>query len=222
MKNRYDGILRKYNHQILEAVPYNPFLFVVGAKEIMRLHKKGYRVLEIGSGEGDSTLPLLARSKIKIDMLDVSKEMIDISKKRLQAYAPRINFICRDAYEYLSGTKSYHIIFSGWTLHNFRQEDKRTLVEAIYKNLPKKGTFILLDKVYPKNGREIAKNQYARYRRYLPAHAASAIISHERIDETKAYRMTDSSVINLLKAAGFKTVKFIDRVEKDAVVVAQK
>jgi ubiquinone/menaquinone biosynthesis C-methylase UbiE len=222
MKNRYDDVLREYNQRILELCPYDPFLFRVGAYELAARYQPGYRVLEIGCGEGDSARPMLEHTEATIELLDVSAEMIEACKKRLAGYRKRTSYLCRDALEHLTEAAPYDFIYSAWTVHNFTQADKQKLFAALYANLAPGGTFMLLDKVYPgTRTQELLDRQLARYR-YLPKDGARAIIAHEKQDTTDRYRMDEKTVVRQLRTLGFSSVTVLDRVERDVVIVAQK
>lgn len=223
MKNRYDDILRIHNQEIIDLVPYNPILFIEAAKIISGVYTEGHRVLEIGSGEGDSALPILARTDARLELLDVSEEMLEIARERLKSYAARTTFVCEDAYDYLSRGGSYDVIFSAWTVHNFKQEDKIKLFEAIYKNLAPGGIFLLLDKVYPASDKEkLFEHQCARYRAFLSEEVASAIIAHEQEDMNDKYRLDEGPLLDSLKKVGFSNIKIHDRVERDIILAASK
>lgn len=224
MKNRYNNLLRKYNKDIIDLVPYNPFLFILGAKEISKLYKNDCRVLEIGTGEGDSALPILERTEIKLDLLDVSKEMLDKARVKLKAYRDRTKYICEDAYSYLKNSDAYNIIFAAWTVHNFTDVDKEKLIKSIYSNLASNGYFVLMDKVYPKfdGGVDLLKKQNRRFSRYLPPKVSSAIIQHEVMDSKTPYRLDEGYLMKLLKEAGFKSINLVDRVERDIILIAKK
>lgn len=223
MNNRYDDILRIHNQDILDVVPYNPFLFTLGAFEIRNAATTDSRVLEIGSGEGDSAVPVLRRTDVKLDLLDVSPEMIEISKHTLEEYSERTTFICEDALEYLAKADGYDIIFAAWTLHNFPQDDKKKLLSAIRENLADGGMFILLDKVYPMTGQqELLEHQNARYRKYLSPDIAKAVIAHEIEDASDAFRMDQDTLLATFSEAGFASAEILDRIERDVILVAKK
>lgn len=123
---------------------------------------------------------------------------------------------------YLKTAEPYNIIYSAWTIHNFTKPDRKRLFTAIYDNLKKGGTFILMDKVYPnKNTKELLDHNLNRYK-YLPPKIAEAIIDHEKIDASDKYRMEEKPLISLLKEIRFKDVRIVDRVERETVFVAQK
>ncbi|HEY1041456.1 MAG TPA: class I SAM-dependent methyltransferase [Candidatus Paceibacterota bacterium] len=223
MKNRYDNLLRENNKAILDLVAYNPILFIMTAKEIEKVYKDGDRVLEIGTGEGDSAFPVFEHTKAHIDLLDISQEMLNIAKEKLSKFTTRAEYICEDANKYLEKASSYNIIFSGWTIHNFNHVDQLTLLRSIYESLTPEGYFFLMDKVYPDTGGEILlKKQNERYSRYLPEDVASAIIAHEIEDATDQYRLQEGVLMRMLGEIGFKEVKIIDRIERDVVIKAKK
>lgn len=223
MKNRYDGLLRQFNQEIINLCSYNPILFYECAKLIESRYTDGMRIIEIGSGEGDSALPLLEETNIPLDLLDVSAEMNHVASEKLSKYTERINFICADGNEYLLRAKPYDIIYAAWTIHNFTQEAKKQIFNTIYSNLKPGGVFILLDKVYPSGDPEaLFEHQNNRYRRFLPADAAAAIIEHELQDMRDEYRMDEGDLLQSLNEIGFSKLELIDRVERDVILLAIK
>lgn len=223
MKNRYDDLLREHNQEIINLIPYNPLFFLEGAKVIAELAKPGARILEIGSGEGDSALPVLQNTQVLLDLLDVSQEMNDAAAQKLIAFKDRTTFICEDAYDYLVRSEPYDIVFAAWTVHNFTWTDKRRLFEALAKNLTPGGVFILLDKVYPGTGTEaLFDHQNKRYQRFLAPEVADAIIAHEQEDKSDDYRMDEQQLLEELRSHGFSKFEIVDRVERDVILVVTK
>ncbi len=222
MENRYDKKLRQNNQQIITLSPANQTLRLITAKELDRVYHSKDMVLEIGCGEGDSARYVLENSKASLDLLDISKEMIGLSKKNLKKFSRRIKYVHEDALTYLKRAQPYNIIFSEWTIHNFKWKEKLSLLEAIYANLAQGGTFILMDKVYPNNGGlALLAKQLKRYS-YLKMEVAQQIISHEKQDYSKNYRMDEKLLLSLFKKIGFKNIRIADRVERDIVLIAKK
>ncbi|MEN9551786.1 MAG: Methyltransferase domain [Candidatus Parcubacteria bacterium] len=118
MENRYEEELRKNNQAILKLSPANDTLRFVVAQEFNKVYSSGKKVLEIGCGEGDSAKHILENSNASLDLLDISPEMIEESKKNLNQYLERTNYICEDGLSYLNHSESYDIIYSEWTIHN--------------------------------------------------------------------------------------------------------
>jgi ubiquinone/menaquinone biosynthesis C-methylase UbiE len=228
IENRYDKELRKGNQLILDLSPANYALRIELAQELKNLLKNNLdsKILEIGSGEGHLTNYILKNNPlIKIDCLDISKEMIDSSKQILSQYINRINFINQDVVQYLDKINfKYDFITTAWTIHNFKWQDKKKTFEKIYSSLSSKGKFLLMDKLYPDNLKEknqLLDLQQARYR-YIDKKLAKAIVSHEKQDFLDDYRMDETQTIDSLKKIGFKKIKILDRVERDVLLVAEK
>ena len=48
-------------------------------------------IIELGCGEGDSTIPILEKNKgIKMDVLDLSQKFLDTMKERLMDYSSQL------------------------------------------------------------------------------------------------------------------------------------
>lgn len=222
MKNRYDSILRIHNQEILSLCPYNPLFFRELGLEVKRRWRKGARILEIGCGEGDSARHVLDLTKARLDLLDISPQIIKVCKKNLKRHESRVHYICQDAFEYLRSTEPYDIIFSAWTLHNFKVLSRDKLIKAIGAALRPEGAFILADKLYPgSKDKQLWMVQRKRYEQYLSAKVAKAIIRHEEEDISPIYRMDERQTVKVLKAVGFKQVTIRDRVERDVILVAE-
>lgn len=223
MKNRYNNLLRIHNAEILALTPANQVLHTVLAYNFARMWKNGNSVLEIGCGEGDSTLPLVQLSHAKLTALDVSPEMIKVCKKNLIAYSTCIEYVCADALEYLEeGKNAYDFIISSWTFHNFIWPQKRKLFKAIYNALSKNGKFLLMDKIYTERQAEAQYTEQVERYRLLPSQTAKAIIAHEVTDFSPQYRMSEKQTLLELRRAGFKAIRLVDRVTRDAFLVATK
>lgn len=223
MENRYKDILHQYNGEILKLTPANQTLRQVLGIELSKLYKPRMRILEIGCGEGDSSKYILENFSGKLDLLDVSAEMIAQCKVNLKKYRNRIKYICADALEYLSGAPQYNLITTTWVLHNFLWKENQQLLIKIYEKLSPGGALLLMDKVYPgKNDRQLLQNQIERYDYLSDAAARRAIIEHERQDFSPAYRLDQKKFVDALGRLGFKNIRIVGRVERDVVLTAKK
>jgi ubiquinone/menaquinone biosynthesis C-methylase UbiE len=222
MKNRWDDILLQYNEEILELCPAHGSLRLINACEIKRFGVGRQKILDVGCGEGHSAESVFQKMNVHIDLLDISPEMIRRAEKRLAPFRDRADYICSDALQYLQICAPYDIIFSQYTIHNFTWPDKERLLRAIYEKLSPGGIFLCLDRIFPDDdARRVQAVQTKRYR-YLSRHIRNAIVGHEKIDYTEDYRMGERRTIGSLKKIGFKRVKIIDRVERDALILAEK
>ena len=222
MENRYDNILREYNDQILALVAGNQVLREVMAYELTKITIPTPRIIELGCGEGHSSLPLLKHTNFDPELLDVSQKMIDLCKVKLAEFASRITYICKDAYEYLIDSRPYGVIVTEMTLHNFRRIERNKLLSIIFEKLNNGGSFLLMDKVYEDADKSQALDEVLKRFAYLPPKIAEAIIEHEKQDFTDEYRIDESPFLEELRSIGFTNVSIIDRVECNVVIGATK
>jgi len=225
--NRYDNpLLSEYYSEIVECLPEYLELRNIVATLIKERHLPNETVLDVGSGRGDSARPILEAIKdISIDLLDVSPELLGEADKFLGQYKGRYQIFLEDALVYLNRCLPYRTIYSEFTVHNFYQEDKEKLFEAIYNKLTLEGNFILLDKIQhndPDVVQELSDAQNERYRERLEPHVAEAIIAHERDDMGEEVRMKEGKTIEKLRKIGFREVTIIQRIKRDVVIRATK
>jgi ubiquinone/menaquinone biosynthesis C-methylase UbiE len=226
-ENRYNGLLKKYNTDIVLVTANDP-LKVYVTHELRKVlgNKKNARVLEIGCGEWELTKHLLAYTKDTIiDLLDPSRSMLRACKKNLSDTTNRLRYICKDISDYLVHEENYDAIVSSQVIHNFTQSFKQDTFSRIYKALYPGGVYIMTDKVYPDDNAlrdDMFEIQNRRYRDYLPPHVAQAIIEHEKQDMSDPYRMEESSTLQTLIDTWFTEAMVIDRIERDVVIKARK
>ncbi|MFH1030416.1 MAG: class I SAM-dependent methyltransferase [bacterium] len=229
MINRFDDKLRE-SHQLIAVFSHgNRVLRVICAIELKKefSKRKNPRILEIGCGEGDFTEYLMRYNPgFKIDILDISPEMIEAAKIKLALWRENINFICEDGLEFLkNSTENYDLIVSSWTIHNFSWKEKLELFKVIRSRLNDGGKLFLLDKIYPDNLREHEKRfeiLLQRYQNYLPEDLKREVIAHAKQDFSEDYRMDESKTIKRLKESGFREAKIIDREAEEAILAASK
>lgn len=226
-QNRYDNILREHNQEILNLSPANQTMRIELALEIKKIleRKTDLRILEIGVWEWDLTKYLLQYNPdIKLDCLDISSEMLDSAKQNI--WDQNINFIQSDACEYLDNpeTKTYGVILSAWTIHNFTKKEQRKIFRKIYEKLESWWVMLIMDKIYPDNLDKsiwLFNLQNERYR-YLNPELENAIRLHEKQDYDTNYKMQESHTKLLLKEIWFKDIEILDRIERDVLLIARK
>ncbi len=222
MINRYDDKLRINNDAIISLSPANEVFRIITALEIKKYYSEGKRILEIGSGEGHSALTILERTGAPMDLLDISPEMIEESRKNLADYSKNLTFICSDIISYLEKCEPYDIMTASWTLHNFKWPEKKVVFEKMHEKLAPGGSMIIMDKIYPDKDREELLNLQLKRYRYLPSDVEAEIVAHEMQDVSDEYRMDEASFLALLKEIGFKNIEVVDRIERDIVLAAHK
>jgi ubiquinone/menaquinone biosynthesis C-methylase UbiE len=223
VKNRYDGLMRIHNQLIGSlGAPFKIFWHESAYIIRDKFPNEKIDVLEIGSGEGDSGLPILIHTKSNLHLLDVSKQMIETSKKILKIFKKRCEFYCEDVLIFLKKSKSYQVIYSSFTIHNFKDSDKFEVLKAIFDRLDKKGIFIWDDLIsQPGTDAEMFKRQTRRYS-YLPKNIKRDLLLHIKKDFSKPYVINEPQAVGILKKVGFKKIKIVDRLERELLIVAEK
>lgn len=98
------------------------------------------RVLDLGAGEGTTTLRFLELGA-RVTAVDISENQLEILKNRCSFFNKRLNIYCQDAEEFLSSNdgKCYDIIVVSSFLHHI--PDYLGLVRKIIALLPSQGQF---------------------------------------------------------------------------------
>lgn len=225
--NRYDDpLLSEYYSEIVACLPEYPELRNIVAALLKASHKPGETILDVGAGRGDSAKPIFENIEdISIDLLDVSAELLGEADEFLSQYKGRYKIILEDALMYLNHCSSYRTMISEFTVHNFYQEDKEKLFEAIYRKLEVGGGFILLDKIQqddPEVVRELYEAQVERYKKALDPRIADAIIFHETDDMKEEVKMQETETLERLRKVGFVEAVVVQRIKRDVVIRATK
>lgn len=222
MENRYTGILREHDAEILALHPAVPFLWHLMA-QLMKRHAPAHSwILELGCGTGGPAKVVLEETQLNLHLVDISQEMLDEAQNNLKAFELRTDYIKADASTFLSGKIRYKTIYSSWAIHNFEWPDKMVLFHRIFNNLYRGGHFLLMDKVYPQGDwRKPLEMQLKRNREFLDPKVEEELCIHEKEDASSPYRMDEIQTIQALGSIGFG-VKLIDRVERDALIMCTK
>ncbi len=229
IRNRFSDNLREHHQLIADFSHGNCVLRVMCAFEIKKeiARKEKPNILEIGCGGGYFTEYLLKYNPgLKIDALDISLEMIEGAKTRLKEWKKNINFICEDGSDFLEQCgKSYDLILSSWTVHNFSWQEKIKFFKNILGRLSKGGKLFLLDKIYTDGFWEREKRfnlVCERYERYLTGKLRKEIINHTKKDFSDEYRMEETLIREKLREIGFREIVILDREAEEVILIACK
>jgi SAM-dependent methyltransferase len=109
---------------------------------LKRLYSPEIKVLEIGSGAGRVIEYLITRG-VKVENitgLDISHEMIEISKKRL----PKAHFIEGNAAEKVLNEDTYDLIVSSMVFHHIDDDELKSTFKNAFQSLRVGGIFFYL------------------------------------------------------------------------------
>ncbi|MDB5237861.1 MAG: hypothetical protein JWM46_131 [Candidatus Kaiserbacteria bacterium] len=223
MKNvRYSGPLQQHNSTIIELG--SPFVvpWIIAADAIRVAGFGGaQKALEFGCGEGHASIELLSRTEIDLDLLDINPKMISVARRRLRRFKARTTFITQDVHTFLSMHANYSVMFSSFVLHNFPRVERPGLLIECRKAMQRDGLFILDDCIPPDRGDKACyARQIERYQ-CLPFDIRDPLIRHVEQDATPEYRMPEHQILEDLEKAGFKSIEVLDRIEREALIVAR-
>ena len=106
----------------------------------------GQSILDLGSGTGRNTC-FIAR-KIGLDGsilgLDISKEMLSLSRKRCQSY-PNVEFREQRIEMPLTYLEEFDKVFISFVLHGFEDTQKVGIISNAYRALKPEGAFCIFD-----------------------------------------------------------------------------
>lgn len=230
--NRYDE-LQEADSLIIDLLPANVTGRIMLAETIAREIPEGGHVLEFGAGQGQQTAYLNAQLKGgTLTLVDpyhgigwTAEEARGAS--RFREGAPlEIDHAEQGILEYLQGTaQNFDAIVSAWTMHNFDWGYKQAVLQEGFARLKPGGLFAMMDKIYPDSKSEqdrLMHVQANRYIRGLPENIAAKILDHELEDLDERRIMTTNTTTIALDRTGFTDITYVDRIERDLVVIAYK
>lgn len=172
------------------------------------------RLLDLGCGTGLELAEIFQRIPgTKVTGVDLTRAMLD---KLEEKYRGRdITLVCGSYFDVEFGPNSYDCAVSFQTMHHFTQEKKTGLYRKIFESLKSGGIYVECD--YMVVNQEEEDFYFSEYRR---------LCREQQIGEDEFFHYdtpcTIENQIEMLKAAGFKTVKQIFRIENTTMLAAEK
>ncbi len=230
-----DLIARRYRvrDEYLLGQPYymDALTYIVDVLEIV-LHSRAH-VLEVSCGTGILAELLLQRlSNITLDVSDISKETLEVVKRRTERFEDRIRFIQKDNATY-SFTGKYDAIV---TTNAMRLTfiDYARLYRNLYNTLKRSGIVLISEAVVPKrkqrfltkignylNDVKTKPGSDKRWQRFASSRAFT-----ERVDKEDILRVVNyyslSFHVEKLREAGFGEVEVIYRKYHHAIIAGMK
>lgn len=119
--------------------------------EITNEYSKNIKILEIGAGTGNVTLKLLDMGFKNITCVDISKDMLNILRKKLSDYKIDINLVVSDIDSYLNNnSKKSDLIIMSSVLHHL--PDYIKTLRTMRKNLSNNGKIYATHEPMPPSG----------------------------------------------------------------------
>lgn len=119
--------------------PSHKFTFTSGKEiieDILKFKKSG-KILELGCGEGGTSLEL-ARRGFEVTCIDISKTAINKIKEESEKRKIKINALCKDLEDY-NLEENYDVIFATGFFHFLKKERAFELIDTCKKHTNKGG-----------------------------------------------------------------------------------
>ncbi len=173
------------------------------------------KLLDLGCGTGLELDEIFkVNPTVQVTGIDLTESMLKKLSQKHTARKKQLNLIVADYFEYDFGENVYDIALSMQTLHHFPREEKIVLYKKIYATLKPDGFYIESDYMAPDQAFEdlhLAENKRIRAEQGI-----TQGYFHYDIPYTVEHQ------IDMLKNAGFGTIKISSRHEKGAILVASK
>lgn len=190
-------------------------------------------ILEIGCGTGETTEVILKQTaNIKIIAVDIDASMISKLNQNLKIFIAngRLKSICQDVFEYIQklADASFDGLTSSWAIHNFDKNKRNILLHEIYRILKPNGIFVNMDKYVLDSPLEEQKSfnkvvkQLNKISKLGRPDIAELAIRHEDEDRHPEYIMKEKESIKLMQEIGFKNIKILKRINREAVLFCLK
>lgn len=143
----FNASIQYYDDWMKKALPNYNDLFDSAQALLPFPPSQPINVLDLGAGTGLFSEHILTMyPHAQFVLYDVADQMLNIAKKRFQAYPSQFEFIVDD-YRTLQRTHEFDLVISSLSIHHITDEEKQNLFRSIYKALRTTGLFINIDQI---------------------------------------------------------------------------
>lgn len=176
-----------------------------------------FRLLEIGCGTGITTLNLLVRPDVALTSVDNAPTMLKQARSHLadSITAGRLQLVENDALSFLENQPEhcYDVVASAYTLHNFLDPYRNTVLGEIYRVLKPGGLFINGDRYGLDDTLlhlDTLQQEARHYFKTFTAMGRTDLLEHWIIhlfsDESPDHIMRLKPALDTMQACGFESV----------------
>ena len=136
-----------YDTWVKQALPAYEALFSVAVEIIPFAHDRPLEIADLGAGSGLFTRHVQsAYPNAAFTLVDASREMLDLARKRFQQRTDSFSFI-EQRLEDFSEPERFDVVISSLAIHHLEDADKRSLFKRIFNALRPGGAFIHVDQI---------------------------------------------------------------------------
>lgn len=220
VESQFNSIAQLYDKQRPSLIPcFSDFYGV--AIDNLNLSTISPEILDLGAGTGlFSEFVLQKYPNAKITLVDLSRKMLDVAKKRFSSNK-NIDIIQQD-FTTFKGEKLYDAVISSLAIHHLEDKVKAELYNTIFSLLKPEGIFLNAEQVAGESD-YFSRLYDKKWREKVEASDLSRKdidASYERIKLDK--RTPVSTQIKWLRDAGFKEVDCLYKYYDFAVLYGRK
>ena len=147
VEQAFDEAAPEYDTWVKQAIPTYDELFSVAVEIIPFDHDRRITVADLGAGSGLFARHVLAvYPKADFTLIDASREMLDMARKRFQQQTDSFTFV-EQRLEDFSEPGRFDAVISSLAIHHLEDADKRSLFKRIFAALRPGGAFINVDQI---------------------------------------------------------------------------
>ena len=221
-----NSVVNVFSDMINRSIPgYKTTLNLLGILSSIHFKNKT-NIYDIGCSLGDSSeavIKAIGDKEYQFFAIDKSKEMIKICKKKLSKknYQKKIQYINDDVVKLKFNNAS--IIIFNFTLQFIPLDQRKILLDRVYKGMNKNGMLILSEKILF-DDLDIQKNKNALHDKFKSLNGYSNLEINQKKDALKKILLPetiDQHILRLQKI-GFKNVNVIYQCINFSTIIAFK
>lgn len=227
INNEFNKIASKYNSQRKKFIPFFDDFYGIATESALFTDNviMSPNILDLGAGTGIFSDFILEKyPEAKIELVDISEDMIDVAKNNLKKYSNAdIKVTICDLNDFNSeNQETYDLIISSLAIHHLESIEKRRLYEKIFHLLKDGGIFVNADQFLGGT-----KELETIYRKIFDKIVLSAKLSQKEIEEAYERVRLDireplSAQMKWLRKIGFSEVDCLYKNYSFGVLWAKK
>ena len=214
MGDFFDSVHKDYDEVHTSHINNGSEFYIAISKPITSTIEK-IRVLNIGCGTGLEFESILKKIPFaQIDCIDLSLEMLNLLKERLNKSTCQLNTFCCSYLDFKYEDDIYDYIIASATLHHLLDDEKMKLFTKIFNSLKIEGTLIVGDRYSTIEESKIKLEEYEKYLRIgLDVKSGQYHVDIPTTVENEQ---------KLLEDTGFKGIKIIWYSKNYTIITAAK
>lgn len=209
MKIRNNLMSKNFSRWNKSVPRYKEFQSII-IEAVIKNHKRGINILELGMGKGNTALSLLEKfPAATYEGIDGDKNSLLVAKKQLKKF-PNIILNAERYLNFKPSGKKYDIVLAILAFHNSSTNEKKLLFRRIKSWLKNGGTFIIGD-FFKLTDPDINEKWISIFKEHRKTNLPKEELQIIKKNKSKNLYIIEAleDTIKMLRRAGFKTIDII-------------